>query len=128
MFGVLTAIFLLIGLHYYGFGLLSEKPATVNIISNVVSPDGIYAATTNRASNERGWCEERTNIHKKDAAYDWEREYVLSIDCGSEVEMKWKDDKNLSIIYSYGNDEAVNTSQQFLSKDKAVNVSYFLKQ
>ncbi|CAN5747881.1 hypothetical protein BH24ACI2_BH24ACI2_07290 [soil metagenome] len=127
LFGTLTAILLLVALNYCGFGIF-DSPTTVKVISSVASPDGEFIAITNRASNKNGWCEERTNIHRKDEVFDWEREYVFGIDCGSEVELNWKEDRNLAITYSYNNLGVVRTSQEFLSKNKDVNISYFLKQ
>ena len=128
LLGVLSAIVFLYGLNHFGFSPFFESPVTVNVISEVASPNAEFMATTNRASNKNGWCEERTNIHKKDEGFDWEREDIFNIDCGSEIEFKWEDNSNLVITYSYNDAGVVGTSQQFVSKNKEVNISYFLKQ
>lgn len=128
LFGVFTATVFLIAVAYFGFNTISESPTTVNVINNVASPDGVFMATTNRASNKKEWCEERTNIHRKNESFDWETEYIFNIDCGSEVELKWEDNKNLVITYSYNDAGVVKTSQQFSSKNKDINISYILKQ
>jgi len=130
LFGVLSAILILGGLSYSGFvpNLLLEYPVTISVINIVASPDGVFVATTNQATNNHGWCEERTNIHKKGEMFDWEREYIFSIDCGSQVEIKWEGNRALVIAYSYNDSGVAHTSSQFLSKDKEVGISYILKQ
>jgi hypothetical protein len=130
LYGVLSAILILGGLSYFGFipNLLLEYPTTVNVISSVPSPDGVFVATTNRATNNHGWCEERTNVYRKGELFDWEREYIFNIDCGSQVEIKWEDNRNLVITYSYNAASVARTSRQFLNKDKEVSISYTLKQ
>lgn len=127
LFGVFTA-FVVLGALYLIFSPSFESRATVNLISNVASPDGEFIATTNRASNRNGWCEQRTNVHRKNEGFDWETEFVFIINCGSEVEPKWKDNKNLVITYSYNDAGIAKTSQEFTSKNKDVNISYVLKQ
>lgn len=124
----MSAILLLFAINYFtGFGII-ESPTSVKVINSIASPNGEFLATTNRASNKNGWCEERTNVHKKNETFDWEREYVFDIDCGSEVELKWKDNRNLEINYSYNKNGIVRTTQEFASKTNDVNISYFLKQ
>ena len=127
LLGLLSAILLLAAVNYFGYGII-DSPTIVKVITSAASPDGDFLATTNRASNNSGWCEERTNVHKRDETFDWEREYIFDIDCGSDVELKWKDNRNLEIIYSYNNESVVRTSQQFMSKNKDVKISYILKQ
>lgn len=127
LLGLFSAIFLLFAINYLGFGII-YSPTTVNVINSATSPDGEFLATTNRASNNNGWCEERTNVHKKDESFDWEREYVFNIGCGSYVQLIWKDNRNLEITYSYNKDGIASTSQQLLSKNKDVKISYILKQ
>lgn len=128
LLGVISAISLVFALSYYlNLGVL-ESSITVDVIKKITSPDNNFMATTTRASNQNGWCEERTNIHKKDEDFDWETEYIFNIDCGSAVELKWIDSENLAIIYSYNKDGLAKTSQTFTSENKDVNVSYILKQ
>lgn len=124
--GILTAILLLFGLNYFGL-LLFDSPASVIVIDKIVSPDGMFMATTNQASNNKGWCEIRTNVHKNGETFDWEREFVFNTDCGSDTEIKWEGNRNLNISYSYNKNGDVRTSRQFQSKDKEVSISYFLK-
>ena len=128
--GVLSSILILVGLNHFGLlpNLIGEYPVTVDVINSVTSPDGMFAATTNRATNNHGWCEERTNVHKKGEVFDWEREYIFNINCGSQVEIKWQGNRDLSISFSYDQAGVVRTSRQFFSKDKAVAISYALKQ
>lgn len=126
--GIFTAVLIVFALHRFGYDSLFDSPTTVKIINEAISPDGAYTATTNRASNTNGWCEERTNVHKTNQSFDWEQEYIFNIGCGSEVNVMWKDDRNLIINYSYDDKGEVGFSRQFLSADKAVKISYSLKQ
>lgn len=128
LLGVLSAIGLLFALNYFfNFGVL-ESPTTVEIIKKAASPDNNFMATTTRASNQNGWCEKRTNIHKKNVNFDWETEYIFNTDCGSKIALKWKDNENLVITYSYNKDGLAKTSQKFTTENKEVNISYFLEQ
>ena len=67
-------------------------------------------------------------MYRKGELFDWEREYIFNIDCGSQVEIKWEDNRNLVITYSYNAASVARTSRQFLNKDKEVSISYTLKQ
>lgn len=124
--GAAAAVLLLFALNH--FGLFFDSPAGVAIVSRIASPDNVFVATTQQASNARGWCEIRINVDRNGAAFDWEREYVFNTDCGSNTEIKWEGNRNLLIGYSYNKSGEVRTFRQFRSKDKEVSISYVLNQ
>ncbi|HBB96941.1 MAG TPA: hypothetical protein DC054_16305 [Blastocatellia bacterium] len=49
---------------------------TIKLVSDVPSPNLQYVATTNKVGNGTGWCEVRIDVHKKDAAFDWEHDFA----------------------------------------------------
>jgi hypothetical protein len=109
--------------------LTERDKANVEVLGNLPSPGGEYVVTTNKASNRTGWCEVRLNVHKKNEPFDWEYEFVCVAGCDTQLEQRWEDDRHLSITYSSRDiAKAIKTYQQFWSKDKAVRISYALKQ
>jgi hypothetical protein len=109
--------------------LRSDSTATVQVVKKLAPPNGEYVATINKAGNAVGWCEFRISVDRKDQAFDWEHEYVSITGCDTQLDLRWRDNTHLAI--SYWNDDpakGVHTYQQFLSKDRAVNISYIFKQ
>jgi hypothetical protein len=109
--------------------LRSDSTTTVQVVKKLAAPNGEYVATINKAGNAVGWCEFRINVNRKDEAFDWEHEYAFITGCDTQLDLRWQDNTHLAI--SYWNDDpakGVHTDQQFLSKDRAVNISYNFKQ
>lgn len=128
--GILGAV-LVVCVFFYcgGFAyLVDEHPVTATVFSEEASPDGMYIAIAERKTNNHGWCEERTTVDPLGESSDWGREHIFNVDCGSQVEMNWVGNRNLTISYSYDDTGNVRTYKEFFSKDKRVTISYFLRQ
>jgi len=109
--------------------LRSDSTTTVQVVNKIAAPNGEYLATVNKAENAVGWCELRINVNRKDETFDWEHEYVSITGCDTQLDLRWQDNSHLVIAY-WNSDpmKGVKTYQQFLSKDRAVNISYIFKQ
>ena len=134
--GALTALSALAGLWDVGVvpndfvdALTGRDRATVEVIGKLPSPNQEFAATTTKLSNRSGWCEVRVNVTRKDEPVDWEHEFICITGCETRLDLRWDEDKHLTIRYANENATmAVRTSQQFWSKDKAVAISYVFVQ
>ena len=106
-----------------------QHKAIADVMSNISSPDQQYIATILRVKNKLDWCEIRICLTKKIEPLDWENNIICSTGCETQLDLKWKDDKNISVIYSVKDKaQAVKIFQDFWSKDKDVKISYALKE
>ena len=104
------------------------ESTTVKLVSDLPSPNLQYVATTNKVGNGTGWCEVRINVHKKDEVFDWEHDFVCITGCDTKLDLKWEDEKHLTVSYSAGDvAKGVHTYQQFRSKDSLVSIAYLLE-
>jgi hypothetical protein len=134
--GALIALTSLAGLWHFGVlsnslvdAITGRDRAIVEVIGKRPSPNQEFAATTTKVSDKTGWCEVRVNVSRKDEPVDWEREYICITGCDTKLDLRWDEDKHLTILYANQNAAAgVHTSQQFWSRDKAVAISYVFVQ
>jgi hypothetical protein len=98
------------------------------ITANSISPDQEYIATTytGMGGGAAGWCDKVVNVRKRDEPFDSKRNFVFSTSCGANIEISWKSDKNILIIYST-DDEGISLYQKMKSDDHAVEISYLAR-
>ncbi len=90
-----------------------------------ISPNQHYVATTyvDSGGGAAGWCARVVAIRKTDQQFNPDQNRVFNIQCDSKVEVAWTNDSNLLIKFASAAD-SVSVSQQSLSVDKAVKISY----
>ena len=100
----------------------------VDIISTSISPNKEYKATlySDMGGGAAGWCSIKVSLLKNTERFERYKETAFATRCNIDVNMVWKDNKNLHISYTLDK-EGMSLYQTFLSSDKAVNISYSAK-
>ena len=129
LLGMGTAVVLIVCLCYAGAYsyIFGSYPIDSTLISEIVSPDGQYVARTEKESNGHGYCEIRAVVDRVGEISDFERGYIFNTDCGSEVRVSWKGNRDLLITYSFNQEGRVRTYKSSMSNDKDVYISYELR-
>jgi hypothetical protein len=136
LFGFLSAAVVFSGLWHFRLisngwldAVTGRDKSITDVTSKIPSPNQQYVATILRVKNNFDWCEIRISLTKINEPLDWENKFICITGCDTQLDLKWEDDKKISIIYSVKDKEkAVNIYQEFWSKDKGVKISYSLKE
>lgn len=126
--GAVTAICVVLGLLYLGVvpGLSDGMYVGPTPVLESTSPDGQYIARSERMTNSRDWCEERTTVDRVGERSNWGREYVFNNECGMPVEFLWKDKRVLLVRYGYNSAGKARVYRKATSNDKQVSITYEL--
>jgi hypothetical protein len=136
-FGSAVALYLFLwGLGLLANSLLSDifgaRRSDVQISEALESPNGEYTATEYVAmgGGAAGWCSRRVTVNSKAWPFSWEKErerggYSFSVNCSSEVDLKWEDNRHLIVGYARSDDkDTISMSQSPLSFDETVQIRY----
>jgi len=136
-FGSAVALYLFFwGLGFVADSILSDifgaGGADVRIYQSLESPNGEYTATEYVAmgGGAAGWCYKRVTVNSRAFPFNWEKEserggYSFSVNCSSNIDLKWDDDRHLVVGYTRWDDKAtISMSQSPLSFDETVKISY----
>ena len=135
--GVLTVIAPILLL--WGFGLWLKSAigeSDYDVISTSPSPDEKFVATiySVMGGGAAGWCNIRVTVNPQNEPFSIEREktegkYVVStISCGSQVEAKWEEGRNLTIIYTMPSaDSGISIYKKPVDWDRTVKIGYVEK-
>lgn len=107
--------------------LASDTSRDVQVVANLASPDQSYMATSYSmmGGGAAGWCYVYVNIRKQNEQFNPDGGIVFGTRCGVEPELRWEDERSLSI--SYPHDAEVYTQEKAWASGEAVEISYVLK-
>lgn len=97
-------------------------------VTDSTSPGHQYVATTftDMGGGAAGWCYRMVTVRKTEEPFDPTKNQVFSIQCNTDVEVAWKDDRNLLIAFSK-NPVSMSLYQKSWTDDKAVRIVLRLK-
>lgn len=105
----------------------SDTSRDVGVIANSPSPSQSYTATSYRMSGggAAGWCYVYVNMRKQSEEFNPDSGIVFGTQCTVEPELKWKDEKSLTIVYP--RDSNIYTQEKAWGAGESIAVSYVPK-
>lgn len=107
--------------------LTSDTSRDIKIIDNSVTPNQSYVATSYRmmGGGAAGWCYTCVNVRRNSEQFNPDSGIIFQTRCDVEPELKWQDEKRLSVAYQ--RDAAVYSQEKAWGGSEGVEVSYVPK-
>jgi hypothetical protein len=97
-------------------------------VTDSTSPSHQYVATTftDMGGGAAGWCYRMVTVRKTEEPFDPKENQVFSLQCNTDVEVAWKDDRNLLIAFSK-DPVSMSLYQKSWTDDEAVRIVFATK-